>query len=462
MESRLTESYCKTLRRDPKTPKDAHSLPGPKEIMSLALDSSGSCRNIIRYLSTAATTALSRSLSSDITSGRFGNTISSAGFQRRALPALALSVSVVAWSGRLLTIPLALLLLLLLSAAMTRGVAFVTSVAYYAGATWQIVPGAATFFGHHANPIQVLSLWAGASLLLATPWAILWSQRPAARLWRVPLALLLLAIPPLGVIGCASPLVAAGLLFPGTAWFGLALTALVCGLLSSYPALGLALALVFATPAHLFYRSRPAPPDWRAESTHFGGVGLDTPTPLADYHAAQSIQQTALRSDARVILFPETVVTNWNPGTDLFWKPTIDTLREQGKTMLVGANVFDSTSQHYFNNIVIRGAEERPDFVQRIPIPVAMWTPLRKTGVPVQLAKPGTVMIAGQNAAILICYEQLLVWPVATSFMQHPTLLLGTANDYWARNTTIPDIQRACLESWARLFRVPLLWAQNT
>ena len=378
MESRLTESCCETLRRDLRTPEDAHLLPGPKAIMSLPLDSSGSCRNIIRYLSTAATTALSRSLSSDITSGRFGSTISSAGFQRRALPALACFVGVVAWSGHILTIPLALLLLVLLSTAMTRRVALTTSVAYYAGATWQILPGAATFFGHHANPVQVLSLWASASLLLAAPWAILWSPRRASRLWRMPLALVLLAIPPLGVIGCASPLVAAGLLFPGTAWFGLALTALVCGLLSSYPALGLALALVFATPAHLFYRSEPAPPDWRAESTRFGGVGLDTPTPLADYQAAQSIQQIALRSDARVILFPETVVTNWNPGTDLFWKPTIDTLREQGKTMLVGANVFDSTSRHYFNSIVMRGAEQHPDLVQRVPIPVAMWIPLRQ------------------------------------------------------------------------------------
>lgn len=462
MESRLTESCCGTLCHNLKTPEDAHSLPGPKATMSLPLDSSGSPRNIIRYLSTVATTALSRSLSSDITSGRFGNTTSSAGFQRRALPALACFVGVVAWSGHILTIPLALLLLVLLSTATTRRVALTTSVAYYAGATWQILPGAAAFFGHHANPVQVLSLWASASLLLATPWAILWSPRRASRLWRMPLALVLVVVPPLGVIGCASPLVAAGLLFPGTAWFGLALTALVCGLLSSYPALGLALVLVFATPAHLFYRSQPAPSDWRAESTRFGGVGLDTPTPLADYQAAQSIQQIAVRSGARVILFPETVVTNWNPGTDLFWKPTIDTLREQGKTMLVGANVFDSTSRHYFNSLVIRGAEQHPDFVQRVPIPIAMWIPLSKTGVPLQLGKPGTVIIAGQKAAILICYEQLLVWPSATSFMQHPTLLLGTANDYWAKNTTVPEIQKACLESWARLFRVPLLWAQNT
>ena len=163
-----------------------------------------------------------------------------------------------------------------------------------------------------------------------------------------------------------------------------------------------------------------------------------------------------------MILFPETVVTNWNPGTDLFWKPTIDNLRSQGKTILVGANVFDPTSQHYFDSLVIRGTDERPNFVQRIPIPIAMWKPLSKSGVPLRLDAPGAIEIAGRRAAVLICYEQLLVWPVATSFATHPNLLLGTANDYWARSTRIPKIQRACLESWARLFRVPLLWAQNS
>jgi len=336
------------------------------------------------------------------------------------------------------------------------------SVTYYAGATWQILPGAATFFGHHANPIQVLGLWAGVSLLLAAPWAILWSQRRALRMWTAPLTLLLLAVPPLGLIGCASPLIAAGLLFPGMGWFGLALILVISGLLSSYPAMAVALALAVSIPIQLFYRVPIAPHDWHAQSTNFGGVGLDGPTPFADYEAAQFIQQTALASNARVILFPESVVTNWNAGTDLFWKTTIEELRSQGKTILVGANVFDPTSQHYFNSIIIRGTDERPDFLQRIPIPIAMWRPFSNAGVPLRLDAPGAIEIAGKNAAVLICYEQLLVWPVVTSFMSHPTLLFGSANDYWARTTTIPEIQRACLESWARLFRVPLLWAQNT
>ena len=169
-----------------------------------------------------------------------------------------------------------------------------------------------------------------------------------------------------------------------------------------------------------------------------------------------------MTSPARVVVFPETVVSNWNDATEAFWGGTFESLKREGKTILVGANVSDARSRHYFNSIVIRGANRRRDFLQRIPIPIAMWTPGSDRGVPLQLEAPGTLWLAGRRAAVLICYEQLLIWPAITSFKEHPTLLLGTANDYWADSTTVSQIQRACLTSWARLFHIPMLWAENT
>jgi hypothetical protein len=61
-----------------------------------------------------------------------------------------------------------------------------------------------------------------------------------------------------------------------------------------------------------------------------------------------------------------------------------------------------------------------------------------------------------------MCYEQLLIWPALTSFKERPTILIGIANNYWAQSTTVSEIQRACLTNWARLFTVPMLWAENT
>jgi hypothetical protein len=59
----------------------------------------------------------------------------------------------------------------------------------------------------------------------------------------------------------------------------------------------------------------------------------------AQYEAALSIQHTALTTDAKVIIFPETVVPTWTPATEAFWQPTLDRLRSAGRTIVVGVPV---------------------------------------------------------------------------------------------------------------------------
>jgi hypothetical protein len=384
------------------------------------------------------------------------------GVRATTLGIAAFAIGALAASGYLIALCLTLAVPFLLGLSRSRKTAFALMFCYYAGATWQILPGAAVFFGHHANSIQVILLWVGASTALALPWALFFSTSTRIRLFTVPLTLIVLVIPPLGVVGVASPLIAAGILFPGMAWFGLLLTLLVSGLLASYPRWALVLAIGIALPTNLVYHAPAQPKDWEPVSTHFEGVGLDMASPLAEYSAAQFIQQAALNSKARVIVFPETVVSNWNEATDAFWSRTIQTLQRDGETMLVGAVVPDRVSHHSFNSVVIRGADGPSEFLQRIPIPISMWNPFSADGIPLRLQGQSTLDLAGEKAAILICYEQLLVWPELTSFVQHPTILVGIANDYWARGTIISKIQHASLASWARLFRVPLLWAENS
>jgi apolipoprotein N-acyltransferase len=459
MASQLTESSYAIRPPEQEIPEVDRSLLGLRVPTSSQRAPSGLFRSITHFLSTVGITAPFRSVWFATTFERFGSSIRHRWWLLRCL---AFTVSAIAWSGHSFAIIGSLIFIVFLKWANSRKDAYSISIAYYAGATWQIVPGAGTFFGHRSNPVQIIGLWAAVSLVLAAPWAALWSGKSNSRLWRTVLALAILAIPPLGLIGCASPLTAAGLLFPGLGWVGLALSVLVCALLASYPKLAFAVIVIVSLPAQFLYRAPAAPTDWQAVSTQFGGVGLDSPSPMAEYTAAQAIQDAALSSNAKVIVFPETVVSNWNAGTDLFWQRTIATLRSQHKTILVGANISDPASERYLNSIVIRGAEQQKSFLQRVPVPIAMWLPFSRKGVPLDLRRPGTIKLGGRRAAVLICYEHLLVWPVLTSFRDRPDLLLGLANDYWARNTTVPEIQRACLESWARLFAVPMLWAQNT
>jgi hypothetical protein len=288
------------------------------------------------------------------------------------LAASGVMLGAVSWGGTTWAIPLSLVALLLLGQTKKRTYSFVLMVSYYAGATWQILPGAAVFFGHHVDPFDIGLMWLSCSLLLGTPWALLWSPSAGVRLWRVPITLAVLAIPPLGVIGGASPLVAAGVILPGLGWAGLALTLLFCGLAASYPFRALVTTLVLALPANLINKPPELPADWHSVNTNFGGVGLDGRDPFREFAAVQFIEQTALTSRARVIVFPETVVPDWNQATEAYWARTIEILHQEGKTILVGANVFAVNGSSYFNSIIIRGVDSQ-EFHQRIPIPIAMW-----------------------------------------------------------------------------------------
>jgi hypothetical protein len=82
---------------------------------------------------------------------------------------------------------------------------------------------------------------------------------------------------------------------------------------------------------------RQPPPGWQAVDTHLGAISHGPVSPLRQYLAAQDIQALAVASSARIVVFPESVVPRWTKSTDLFWKPTIDTLRQNGKVVVIGA-----------------------------------------------------------------------------------------------------------------------------
>ena len=392
-------------------------------------------------------------------SNRFGRLSRGIVAQPFALYAVGFAIGAVAWSGHLWTLPLSLIMIALLPPSRTIKNRWLVAAGYFSGATWTVVPGAAIFYGHDYNPFAIIPLWLGVSFLLAGPWAILCTGDPKRLLWAVPASLILESIPPLAPLGLANPLIAAGALFPYTQWFGLLFLAILATAIAIAPrptiVMMVSLTLVgLATPD-------PTPPsNWAAINTNFAGEGLDTPDIVRLYTTARTIQRTALDSHAEVVIFPESVIYRWNQSTDLFWRRTIDRLQQDGKTLIVGANVDLPGNKQYESVAIVRGAVNST-FKERIPMPVSMWKPGTGTGVPLHLFGPGVIRLNHQRVAILVCYEQLLVWPVIRSLEERPTLLVGLANDYWARNTYFPTIQTASVRSWSRLFDIPALTAVN-
>jgi apolipoprotein N-acyltransferase len=386
-----------------------------------------------------------------------------------------------------------------------RQAAFESTLGYYTAGLWPMIPGLQRYIGSAASPLVPFAVWLLAAILLAVPWAFVWTDRPVQYVWRVPLAFVATGIPPLGIVGFISPLTSAGYLFPSTGWAGLAAVALLPGVLLSARGVArrgrLAVAcLTFATCGLLAFGGRARTrveaetiPGWVGVNTHFG----DLSQPFRDYAAATFIQQKAAESPARVLIFPEFIVPRWSEATGAFWRHTLDRCRKRGQILVIGAGLPSHTRMKddgkAFNFAASIDALERSDssslgtapesagsnpesvdnallilgagagkLYQRMPIPIGMWRPFSDMSVPLRLSDPGVIAVGDQRAAVLICYEEILTFPVLASMLQRPTVIIGISNSFWFDETTIPAYQAAALRAWARLFRLPLFTAVNS
>jgi hypothetical protein len=383
------------------------------------------------------------------------------------LPAIAAIISAIAWSGHIVTIPLSLLAPIFLYHAQSRLHSYATLFFYYIGASWPLIPGARTFFGARGNIVEGLSLCFSASALLALPAALLFTKNRTVRPFATIAMFVLTALPPLGIIGWASPLLSAGVLFPGTAWFGVFGTLALLPLFACFPKRTAATVALVALTANSLYKPPALPVGWQAINTEFGGAGQGAPDFLEEFKAHEQMQETITQSNARVLLFPEHVVNQWTEATDAFWRESLKNLAERHAIILIGVGLPRSRGSHfadstrYYNALLAKSQDSQAVYYQRIPVPLAMWKPLTGDGVPLNLFGPGTLQVQNHRAAVLICYEQLLVWPFLSSAIEHPTVLITAANDYWAKRTPIPKIQEASSASWARLFGLRMLSAVN-
>jgi hypothetical protein len=366
-----------------------------------------------------------------------------------------------AWSGHTYALPLSLLIMPLIRPAETRRNRWLLFAAYYAGSTWPIVPGSALFYGYGFNPLVMVPLWLAVAFFLAAPWALICSGETDLRLgWSIPLCFLIQSIPPYAMFSLANPLVSAGVVFPKWGVAGLVTLVILSVVLAIRPLGGLVFLAGLVCIGWALVPDAEPPNGWAAVNTKFSGAGVDAPDILTQYNVAQSVQQLAISTKGTVLIFPESIIYRWSPVTDLFWKETIASLRTSGKTIIVGAVMDLSGRDRYLNVAVVRG-DTTNALQQRIPMPVSLWKPLTNTGVPLNLYGPGTVAIHGERATILICYEQLLVWPMLRSVREHPTVIVGMANEYWSKYTYAEAIQASALESWGRLFDIPVVSAVN-
>ncbi|HZT69295.1 MAG TPA: hypothetical protein VFC10_06065 [Terriglobia bacterium] len=370
----------------------------------------------------------------------------------------AAAIGFLAWRGQLWAIPLSLIVPCLIAVQPRRLTAASTALVYYGTASLPVIAVSEVYWP--SKGVLAIALWFIASTLLALPWVVFWTRQSALKPFGATAAVLLSAVPPLCMVGWASPLVSAGVLFPGSAWFGIAAVAALPGLFIDRRTRIVALLAASIVSIVLNAGSKPTnvPMGWESEMTHIHRSHQEAS--LSDFFIEDRLQRIVSRSQARFLVFPEGAVRHWTEATDAFWSPALD---GTPKTVLLGAGQAIPGSSRYYNSVLILGKEPHEPVHQRIPVPGGMWNPLRPKGTfAADLFAPGTVDVGGQRAAILICYEQLLAWPMLRSAGEHPTLLIAISNEAWTSATVVPRVQRACARAWARLFGLPLISAINS
>ncbi len=336
-----------------------------------------------------------------------------------------------------------------------------SSAVYYAGATWSVIPGSASFFDTGGNLVLPLLIWTLLVALSAAPWMAFYNRRflPLATIG----AIIALSIPPFSLVTVAHPLISVAQWFPGTRWFGLYLSLV---LILAYRRLGTAFtftALVGASlAAHARFHRPLQDPRIVAVNTHFGGPSTRDMIGSTMKGQEEAMQRIALAHPNTLILFPESIIPTWNPTHDLRWAATFAQLKSRHTGLLIGTTIPVANTQANHNVLLSRGYTERLSYVQRVPVPLGMWHfGDRRNGFPLMLGYPATIRIWDRRAGVLICYEQLLVWPALQTLSRNPAMLVAPSNLYWASGTIIPSVQHVSAQDWADLWAIPLYEAKN-
>lgn len=364
------------------------------------------------------------------------------------------------WSGEVLLLPVAAVFPALWSGARTRLQAALISTCYFLAASRGLPHGVANFYASDLFP--GLLLWMTASSVFVGVHAFCWANTTGSRLSLRYLGVCaMMAVPPAGILGWAHPVTGAGVIFPGCGWTGL--TAMLIGLavmVTRYRLIaGTVLCGLWIWSA-LHWVPPTAPSGWQGVDLQLGAsLGREKGMQRQQELVSLAIRQTP----GAVVVFPESALGFWTPTLSRFWQKS---LAQTTTTIIAGATIVDESG---YDNVLVHITAASADIIyrERMPVPGAMWQPWShvsdgSNGARAYVFANPAVLSGSARVAPLICYEQLIVWPLLQSMLHDPDIIVAVGNGWWTAGTSVIDIQRAATQAWARLFNTSLVMSFNT
>lgn len=379
-------------------------------------------------------------------------------------PVAAAGLGYLAWLE-----PHSLLLLLFFPLLFTGGgrrAAFLTALAYYL-AFARDIPFAVSRFFPDWPAWAGYAFWFADAALLAAPFLLVHGAG-SRRLAGFGAAVALSLVPPLTFFAWGSPLFAAGMLYPGLGYAGIALSFLVLvGLLGITQSARWYLPVVFlvvvAAAANAVYREPDPPPGWIGLTTHESR--MPGPERIAERAARTSrlfgMARRAVEGGATVVVMPESIVGEWRAAVEHRASRLMPLLERTGGTLIVGADALLKDGDRANSWIAVDGRGIRKVAESRIPMPLGDW----KFGLaPGARANPwgrDLVAVRGRKVAVSICYEDYILWPHWCLLSGQAEVMVAAANLWSVSGLGATRIQATSRRALARLAGVPLIEAVN-
>lgn len=355
--------------------------------------------------------------------------------------------------------------------------AWLFAFVYYLVAARGLPSGASVFFGS-IYPLEFsYFLYIGSSFALSLPWALVW--KPFSRFGtkevivsalRLLCVFIILTVVPLGLFGWASPIQAAGWIFKGWGFFGIAAFCFITSALAYALTFNKIPCFVLLAISINFLCSRASEiPNFfeniEVLDTVYGKLASGSSDIVDATIRSGGLYKRILDvHTSSYILTPETVVGPWVEATKQYWQPVIAVLKKRGQSVIIGSEEYDKNFM-YDNTLRILGADSGV-YRQRFPVPISMWRPFGGVGTAkAHWLDSGLMQLSdGRLAVCLVCYEQYLPLPVFMSLAmapRKPDLIIAAENHWWSRQTYLPAAARQSLTSWAMLFNLPFVCAKN-
>ncbi len=374
-------------------------------------------------------------------------------------------------SGKYFLLPLAILFPVMWLKSQSRLKGGMLAAAYYTVALRDIPAGATVYLGTE-------TLWTGTVIfyalvaVLSGPYFLMWSKSFKKRVFLLAVILFINIIPPLGIVGFANPLFAAGAIFPYAKWFGLVSTLFLIFFMSlpekkNYAAglkilsqLGVLLILL----ATLYFN-----PEIKWKSVE-GWIGVDTNfkfsagkrPPKREYSRQIELVRKVAEIKQKVIVLPETAFGKWNLAAKKLWQNALKTGRFENKVVIGGGEVWNEKKKGYENAVVQVSPRQKILYRQKIPVP---WKFKNIRTAAEQTLENPAFRLKDKKAVPLICYESYILYPFLEAMFfnrnQKPDALVVMGNQWWSENLRFADLQKCFSKSLARLFGLPAIIAVN-